>query len=413
MLVGFEPEDESPMVFLRLRKAFRKGGTAVYAVAPVATRGLAKVGGTLIPTAPGTEPEVLAALAAGSGSEVVTTAAAALGENAVILVGERLATVPGALSAAALLAQTSGARLAWVPRRAGERGALEAGAIATLLPGGRPASDAAARAQVATAWGVQSLPEGTGRDTAGILEAAASGEVGALVVSGVDPADLGITGAAAALERAFVVSLEIRPSAVTAVADVVLPVAAHAEKGGTFVDWEGRTRPFETAIDTGYDSDYRVLDMLADEMGEFLGTRTLREVRTEMAALGAWDGERAAAPTVPAGDVPVVEPGTLVLATWRHLLDNGSLQDGEPFLAGTAPKPHARVSAATAQALGLVDGDHLTVRAGERTVTAPVLVSEMADHVVWLPTNSPGCDLRDALEGAPGALVSVTKEGQA
>ena len=228
-----------------------------------------------------------------------------------------------------------------------------------------------------------------------------------------DPADLGIAGAAAALERAFVVSLEIRPSAVTAVADVVLPVAAHAEKGGTFVDWEGRTRPFETAIDTGYDSDYRVLDMLADEMGDFLGTRTLREVRTEMSSLGAWDGARAAAPSVPAGDVPVVEPGTLVLATWRHLLDNGSLQDGEPFLAGTAPKPHARVSAATAQALGLVDGDHLTVRAGERTVTAPVLVSEMADHVVWLPTNSPGCDLRDALEGAPGALVSVTKEGQA
>ncbi|HSF99052.1 MAG TPA: NADH-quinone oxidoreductase subunit G [Ornithinibacter sp.] len=410
VLVGFEPEDESPMVFLRLRKAFRKRGTAVYAVAPVATRGLAKVGGTLIPTAPGTEPEVLAALAEGSGSEVVTTAAAALRENAVILVGERLAMVPGALSAAAQLAQTSGARLAWVPRRAGERGALEAGALATLLPGGRPASDAAARAQVATAWGVEVLPEGAGRGTAGILAAAASGELAALVVGGVDPADLGISGAVAALERAFVVSLEIRPSAVTAVADVVLPVAAHAEKGGTFVDWEGRTRPFEVAIETGYDSDYRVLDMLADEMGDFLGTRTLREVRTEMASLGAWDGGRAAAPTVPAGEVPVLEPGTLVLATWRHLLDNGSLQDGEPFLAGTAPKPHARVSAATAQDLGVVDGDHLTVRAGEHTVTAPVLVSQMADHVVWLPTNSTGSDLRHALEGAPGALVSVTKE---
>ena len=53
LLVGLEPEDESPIVFLRLRKAFRKHRTAVYAVAPVATRGLAKLGGTLIPTAPG------------------------------------------------------------------------------------------------------------------------------------------------------------------------------------------------------------------------------------------------------------------------------------------------------------------------------------------------------------------------
>jgi NADH-quinone oxidoreductase subunit G len=153
--------------------------------------------------------------------------------------------------------------------------------------------------------------------------------------------------------------------------------------------------------------------MLADEMGEFLGTRTLREVRSEMQLLGPWGGARATAPTVEAGAVPSVEPGTLVLATWRHLLDRGSLQDGEPFLAGTAPTPLARVSAATAAALGVADGDHLTVRAGDTTVTAPVLVAEMADHVVWLPTNTTGSDLRDALAGAPGALVSVTKEGQA
>jgi NADH-quinone oxidoreductase subunit G len=140
VLVGFEPEDESPIVFLRLRKAFRKNKTAVYAVAPVATRGLAKVGGRLIATAPGTEPEVLGALATGRGdSQALSAAAEALkGEGAIILVGERLATVPGALSAVAKLAADTGARLAWVPRRAGERGALEAGALPTLLPGGRP-----------------------------------------------------------------------------------------------------------------------------------------------------------------------------------------------------------------------------------------------------------------------------------
>ncbi|EUA94045.1 NADH-quinone oxidoreductase domain protein [Mycobacterium ulcerans str. Harvey] len=45
-----------------------------------------------------------------------------------------MATVPGGLSAAARLADSTGARLAWVPRRAGERGALEAGALPTLLP---------------------------------------------------------------------------------------------------------------------------------------------------------------------------------------------------------------------------------------------------------------------------------------
>ncbi len=413
LLVGFEPEEESPIVFLRLRKAFRTSRTRVFAVSPVATRGLAKMGGTLIPTAPGTEPEVLRAVAAGKGSDRVTEAAEALGEGSVVLVGERLAMVPGALSAVLALAGSTGARLAWVPRRAGERGALEAGALPTLLPGGRPVADAAAREQVVGAWQVPSLPEAPGRDTAGILTAAATGEVGALVVGGVDPADVGFAGALEALERPFVVSLEIRRSAVTEVADVVLPVAAHAEKGGTFVDWEGRTRPFEAALETGHVSDYRALDMLADEMGEFLGTRTLREVRAEMAALGPWEGARPEAPTTEPGQVPELRDGTLVLATWRHLLDAGSLQDGEPHLAGTAPRPVARVSAATAADLGVVDGDALTVRAGDATVTAPVVVGEMADHVVWLPTNSVGCDLRSTLAGAPGALVTVTKEGRA
>ena len=40
----------------------------------------------------------------------------------------------------------------------------------------------------------------------------------------------------------------------------------------------------------------RVLDMLASELGGFLGTRTLSEVRAEMQALGPWQGERPAAP---------------------------------------------------------------------------------------------------------------------
>ncbi|NLJ54822.1 MAG: NADH-quinone oxidoreductase subunit G, partial [Intrasporangiaceae bacterium] len=132
LLVGFEPEDESPIVFLRLRKAFRKNNTNVYAIAPLPTRGLTKVGGTLLASAPGTEAQVLDGITTGSSraTESMTAAGEALREDgAIILVGERLAAVPGGLSAARRLAQSTGARLAWVPRRAGERGALEAGAL--------------------------------------------------------------------------------------------------------------------------------------------------------------------------------------------------------------------------------------------------------------------------------------------
>ena len=60
LLVDFEPEDESPIVFLRLRKAVIKNRTKVFSVATFAARGLTKLGGTLLPTAPGGQAAALA-----------------------------------------------------------------------------------------------------------------------------------------------------------------------------------------------------------------------------------------------------------------------------------------------------------------------------------------------------------------
>jgi len=154
LLVGFEAEEEAPGVFLRLRKAWRKRGLKVFSLATHATRGLEKAGGTLLPAAPGTETEWLDALAGGVGLEGDgSKAAEALrAEGSVIVVGERLAAVAGGLTAAVRAASATGAQLAWIPRRAGERGALEVGALPSLLPGGRPPTDPRARDEVAAAW---------------------------------------------------------------------------------------------------------------------------------------------------------------------------------------------------------------------------------------------------------------------
>lgn len=118
LLAGFEPEEESPIVFLRLRKAARAGSLKVFAIADHRSRGLAKLGGALLPAAPGTEPEWLGALAEQSGLENEAGQAAELlrRPGAVILVGERLAQIPGAFTAALRLAHASGAQLAWIPR---------------------------------------------------------------------------------------------------------------------------------------------------------------------------------------------------------------------------------------------------------------------------------------------------------
>ncbi|HEY8883516.1 MAG TPA: molybdopterin dinucleotide binding domain-containing protein, partial [Dermatophilaceae bacterium] len=242
--------------------------------------------------------------------------------------------------------------------------------------------------------------------------AANSGGLGGLLVGGVDPADLiGSSDLLDALTRSFVVSLELRSSAVTDVADVVLPVAAHQEKAGTFVNWEGRVRSFQAALTTSAMSDHRVLDLLADEMGEPLGVRTLEAVRADMRALGPWTGDRAAAPVAEAVEVPSLDAGQAVLATWHHLLDSGRMQDGEPFLAGTAPKARAKLSAKTAAAIGLADGDTVQVSTSSGSITVPLTITDMADHVIWLPTNSPGSAVRQALGVDAGAVVSLTTGG--
>ncbi|HEY5017590.1 MAG TPA: NADH-quinone oxidoreductase subunit G, partial [Streptosporangiaceae bacterium] len=144
LLAGFEPEDESPIVYLRMRKAVRAGTMTVYSLAALASRGLEKLSGILLPAVPGSEGAALDALGA-AGEPGLAAANAALSQpGAVILAGERLAEVPGALSALVRLAAQTGASLAWIPRRAGERGAIEAGALPTLLPGGRAIADESA-----------------------------------------------------------------------------------------------------------------------------------------------------------------------------------------------------------------------------------------------------------------------------
>jgi NADH-quinone oxidoreductase subunit G len=410
LLVGFEPEEESPIVFLRLRKGVRKHGLKVVALAPWATRGLGKLAGRLVAAAPGTEAEVLHAISAGA-HEVKDVSDQLRTDGTIVLVGERLAAVPGGLSAVHQLAESTGARLAWVPRRAGERGALEAGALPNLLPGGRPVTDAAARVDLQTAWATTDVPAKPGRSTDEIVAAAAAGELTGLVVGGVDPSDLADPQAAlAALDAVgFLVSLEIRESAVTARADVVLPVAAAEEKGGTFLDWEGRPRPFAAVLSSSAISDYRALDLLAGELDVHLGLRDLASIRAELAALGPWDGAVVPAPSVAAGEPPQPKPNQAVLATWRLLLDNGRLQDGEPFLAGTATRPVARLSAATAAEIGVADGADVVVSTNAGQITLPVVIDELPDRVVWLPTDSQSSTVHESLRVTAGAVVGIAR----
>jgi len=419
LLVALEPEEEAPSVFLRLRKASRKHGQKVFHLSQWSSPAVLKTAHTLgaadvvakdnlVPAVPGAEAAVLRDLA-----ELAPQVLEALTGGGVILVGERAAQVPGLFSAVAALAARTGAALGWVPRRAGERGALDAGAVPTLLPGGRPVTDAAARAQVEAAWGLApgTLPARPGRGTDELLAAAADGRLAGLVVGGVDPYDLADPATALAGLRAvgFLVSLELHSSAVTEMADVVLPVAPDAQRGGSYLNWEGRARPFGPALDaSGVLADCRVLDSLAVEMDVDMFTQTPAVAAAELARLGPRTSPAPPGPSLAPGEPAHPGPGQAVLATWRQLLDESTLGVNEPALAGTARPAWVRVNPATADALGLVAGQPATVRTGRGALTLPMALADLPDGVVWLPARSAGC-LRAVLGVGHGALVEVSR----
>ncbi|MDP9219061.1 MAG: NADH-quinone oxidoreductase subunit G, partial [Actinomycetota bacterium] len=275
---------------------------------------------------------------------------------------------------------------------------------------------AEARADLASIWGTDPLPAARGRDTTEILIAARDGELAGLLVGGVDPGDLpDPLLAEAALDNAgFVVSLELLPSAVTARADVVLPVAPMQEKAGTYVDWEGRLRSFDTTLrGTGALSDGRILDTIAADLGVDLGTAHVESVHVEWSRLGPIVTPRPKPPVVTAGRPGAARKGEAVLATWHWLLDEGTLQRGEPHLAGTAKRSRVLLSAATAADIGAAESDEVTVSTDRGSVTLPLVIADLPDRVVWLPTRSAGSAVRRALGADNGAIVRIAAAGKA
>ncbi|MEJ7705325.1 MAG: molybdopterin dinucleotide binding domain-containing protein [Geodermatophilaceae bacterium] len=83
------------------------------------------------------------------------------------------------------------------------------------------------------------------------------------------------------------------------------------------------------------------------------------------------------------------------------LLDDGTLQAGEPNLAGTARRPVLRLSATTAHEIGAAAGDLITVTGQRGSITLPLVVTVMADRVVWVPMKSPRSAVRAELGSPP------------
>ncbi len=391
VLLALEPEDESPIVFLRIYKQFRKRALKVSTISPFTSRGSEKLNATVVKYAPGAEVSAINSITG-------------LSAKSVVLIGERLSETSGALTAAVELANKAGAKIGYVPRRAGDTGAISAGATPNLLPGHRLISDAAARVDVAAAWGVNSLPAENGLAVNEII----SGDTTSVLVGGVDPFDIS-ADAKLSLSKKFVVSLEIRESDITDIAQVVLPVAAVVEKSGSFMDWQGKVREFEAAVESLNRSDVRILSMLADEMGKSINLPSVSAARKEIASLGNWEGAATKMNSSTAGSEIKVGADEAVITSWRNLLDKGSLQEGEDNLAGTARATTAVISQKRADALSVKSGELIRVSNSYGAITLPCMIADIDDALIWLPRNSTNAQLIKVLGTVGNSVVKVSR----
>jgi NADH-quinone oxidoreductase subunit G len=282
IVAGLDPEEDVPILYLRLRKAWRRHRQRIVGVGP-ALGSLEGIAWRWIRTPAGAEAQVLAALrgdadapTSGGDLDELRDAVAEAG-SVVVLAGERLAGSPGALRAAARLSR-GGVRFAWVSRQTNARGAIDAGLVPGLLPGGRRLSEPG---PVTQAW--NRVPEHTGLDTRRMLEAARDGRIKALVLVGADPVTDAENPRLAELALArvdSVISLDLLPTASNRYADVLLPACAPQERVGSFTTWEGRRQPFGQIIPPqGHClEDWDILRQLARTMGTDLGWETAMDV---------------------------------------------------------------------------------------------------------------------------------------
>src|SRR5215218_10263387 len=417
VVVDLDPHEESPILWLRLRKAALRRGVPVVAVGSRPGR-LAEFA-TVVATRPGGQAEALERLGRGDG------AAAGLltgeGEGEVIVLAGWRGGATGGLAAAARLAATLGGRFAWVPRRAGDRGALDVGARPDLMPGGRPVGDATARGELAEAWGTE-LPEGPGLDGPAMVAAAAAGELGVLVLAGVDlirdhgPREL----ATQALERAFVIAVDHEVNDTTSLADVLLPGVVHAETEGTFTDWEGRIQATHRAVPVGGAAQeiWDLADQLAARLGVDLGFAGVGRIAAETdrfrrrpAGVGAGGTGGGSSSTAPEPTAPEErDEDGLDLVTYPLLLDGASMLARAADLNRETPGAFVELHPDDAARLGLADGATAEVDFGEdRTARLPVRVAPtVASGCAFVPANQPDLALRALLGPAPALRVKVS-----
>ncbi len=260
LIVGANPRWEAAIVNARLRKRFLRGGFRVGLIGP-------KVDLTYKYEPLGDGPAILEAIVAGRH------------DFAQVLKGAKR---PMLILGQGALARADGAAILGLARKAAET----LGMIQADWNGFNVLHTAAARVG---GLDLGFVPGQGGRDTAGILDGAAKGDIEAVYLLGADEIDT------AKLGKAFVIYQGHHGDAGAMRADVVLPGAAYTEKNGTYVNTEGRAQLGNIATFPPGEAkeDWTIVRALSAVLGKTLPFDSLTQVRRRLAeiapAFGALD----------------------------------------------------------------------------------------------------------------------------
>ena len=300
VLLGPDPKEELPVLFLRLRHAVENDGVTLIEISPRAT-GVSSLARSSMQPRPGEAGDLMRALTASADADRdiagisadrvnATRALLAAAKGPIRVVLGRASVSESAevtLDAASVLLDARPDTV-FLPalRRANVHGALDMGLAPGLLPGRVALDDA--RAWFAECW--PTVPTARGLDTAGILEAAAAGRIDVLVLLGADPltdfpdaqlAERGIAGART------IISVDTLRNASSDRADIVLAAAGFAEKAGTTTNLEGRVSSLSQRVTPPGTAraDWVLATELAARLGADLGFTSPAEILAEIGSI--------------------------------------------------------------------------------------------------------------------------------
>jgi formate dehydrogenase alpha subunit len=322
------------------------------------------------------------------------------------------------------------------------QGACDMGALPDVFPGYQKVANPEAHAKMEKAWGVPLSPK-PGLTVVEMMNAAHDGSIKAMYIVAENPlvTDPDLHHVDAALRRLdFLVVQDIFPTETTALADVILPGAAWAEKDGTFTNTERRVQLVRKAVEPPGEArtDWQIVCDLSQRMLALQGADESRVASWTYARPAAIMAEAATVTPQYAGirherlenggiqwPCPTLDhPGTkilhrekfsrglgkfhaveqippaelpdaeypLTLTTGRRLqhYHSGSMTHRVPGLNTLLPAERMEMNPSDAAAVGLADGDLARVISRRGQVTAPVrLTDRIRPGVVFLTFHFP------------------------